>query len=320
MNNRLRDYICNRNMDKIRNTFKKYFSASGLELPDDISPYGELSSKDGWHLIYSLAEDCDMNPLLKFEASHRMTNTRYISIDSSGELDGLDIDETDSSAIRLSGLGDNADYFCKNPREHDKGYTFFWENSSPFSQWHKSDFRALGIGFNSAEQYMMFQKAILFNDYETAEKILDTRNVRTQKELGRQVKGFGNGLWTVNCRRIVYEANKYKFSQNRQLLDELLATRGTTLVEASPYDTIWGIGLTKDDERATDRSKWKGKNWLGHILTLLRDDFENVFSGSVAPNLAPFIRAENFHYLCARFNNIDEKWQAKRLKELYWCR
>ena len=263
MNNRLRDYICNRNMDKIRNTFKKYFSASGLELPDDISPYGELSSKDGWHLIYSLAEDCEMNPLLRFEASHRMTNTRYISIDSSGELDGLDIDETDSSAIRLSGLGDNADYFCKNPRE-------------------KSDFRALGIGFNSAEQYMMFQKAILFNDYETAEKILDTRNVRTQKELGRQVKGFDNGLWTVNCRRIVYEANKYKFSQNRQLLDELLATRGTTLVEASPYDTIWGIGLTKDDERATDRSKWKGKNWLGHILTLLRDDFENVFSGSAA--------------------------------------
>lgn len=282
MNNRLCDYICNRNMDKIRNTFKKYFSASGLELPNDISPYGELSSKDGWHLIYSLAEDCEMNPLLRFEASHRMTNTRYISIDSSGELDGLDIDETDASAIRLSGLGDNADYFCKNPREHDKGYTFFWENSSPFSQWHKSGFKALGIGFNSAEQYMMFQKAILFNDYETAEKILDTRNVRTQKELGRQVKGFDNGLWTVNCRRIVYEANKYKFSQNRQLLDELLATRGTTLVEASPYDTIWGIGLTKDDERATDRSKWKGKNWLGHILTLLRDDFENVFSGSAA--------------------------------------
>ena len=80
---------------------------------------------------------------------------------------------------------------------------------------HKSDFRALGIGFNSAEQYMMFQKAILFNDYETAEKILDTGNVRTQKELGRQVKGFDNGLWAVNCRRIVYEANKYKFAQNR---------------------------------------------------------------------------------------------------------
>ena len=145
MNNRLCDYICNRNMDKIRNTFKKYFSASGLELPNDISPYGELSSKDGWHLIYSLAEDYEMNPLLRFEASHRMTNTRYISIDSSGELDGLDIDETDASAIRLSGLGDNADYFCKNPREHDKGYTFFWKNSSPFSQWHKSDFRAPGI-------------------------------------------------------------------------------------------------------------------------------------------------------------------------------
>ena len=105
----------------------------------------------------------------------------------------------------------------------------------------------MGIGFNSAEQYMMFQKAILFNDYETAEKILDTGNVRTQKELGRQVKGFDNGLWAVNCRRIVYEANKYKFAQNRQLLDELLATRGTTLVEASPYDTIWGIGMTKDD-------------------------------------------------------------------------
>ena len=78
MNNRLRDYICNRNMDKIRNTFKKYFSASGLELPDDISPYGELSSKDGWHLIYSLAEDCDMNPLLKFEASQAWILTKPI--------------------------------------------------------------------------------------------------------------------------------------------------------------------------------------------------------------------------------------------------
>ena len=144
MNNRLRDYICNRNMDKIRNTFKKYFSASGLELPDDISPYGELSSKDGWHLIYSLAEDYEMNPLLRFEASHRMTNTRYISTDSSGELDGLNIDETDSSAIRLSGLGDNADYFCKNPREHDKGYTFFLGKFLPVLPMAQKRFQGIG--------------------------------------------------------------------------------------------------------------------------------------------------------------------------------
>lgn len=151
-------------------------------------------------------------------------------------------------------------------------FTFFWTNASPFSNWHKASFELNGIQYNCTEQHMMHQKALLFKDEPIAQQILSTSDQKQQKALGRKVKNFDPTIWNANCKRIVYEGNEAKFKQNEHLLTELLATQGTTLVEASPYDTIWGIGLSKDNPKAQNRQTWRGKNWLGEVLTQLRED------------------------------------------------
>lgn len=130
-----------------------------------------------------------------------------------------------------------------------------------------------GLTFNSAEQFMMYGKAKLFGDNEIAGKILNSKNVREQKSLGRKVKNFDLETWNKNALDIVYRGNKAKFEQNTEYLELLLLTKGTTIVEASPTDNVWGIGLTADNIDANDILKWKGTNWLGIVLTELRQDF-----------------------------------------------
>ncbi|PZT55316.1 NADAR family protein [Paenibacillus silvae] len=151
-------------------------------------------------------------------------------------------------------------------------FTFFWHTASPFSQWDPADFIVNGLQYTSAEQYMMHQKALLFGDLKIAEQIMSTNSASVQKKLGRQVKGFDQTVWEAECQRIVYEGNQAKFTQNEELLAALLATRGTTLVEASPDDRIWGVGLAEDNPRIRNRSTWRGTNWLGEILTRLREE------------------------------------------------
>lgn len=119
---------------------------------------------------------------------------------------------------------------------------------------------------------MMYGKALLFDDQEIAEKVLKSSNPGSQKALGRKVKNFDQKVWTENARKIVYKANEAKFKQNEHLLKKLLKTKDTTLVEASPVDPIWGIGLAEDNPHAHNRHTWRGKNWLGQVLTKLRED------------------------------------------------
>ncbi|MBW5447656.1 DUF1768 domain-containing protein [Cohnella sp. CFH 77786] len=154
-------------------------------------------------------------------------------------------------------------------------FTFFWRTESPFSQWHPARFEAAGIVFQCAEQYMMYEKAKLFGDEDVASQILRTNSPVEQKKLGRKVKSFDQAKWEAECKRIVYEGNYAKFTQNQALLQKLLQTAGTTLVEASPVDCIWGIGLAEDDPRSRHRKTWRGKNWLGEVLTQLREDLLN---------------------------------------------
>jgi len=149
-------------------------------------------------------------------------------------------------------------------------FTFFW--SGIFSQWYTAPFIINGIPYNCAEQYMMQQKALTFNDFEIALKVMCTKNPREQKALGRQVKNFKMIKWAEVARDIVYTGNYAKFTKNPELYEQLIATQGTTLVEASPKDTLWGIGLAEDDPRALNRETWLGKNWLGEVLTKVRDD------------------------------------------------
>jgi ribA/ribD-fused uncharacterized protein len=151
-------------------------------------------------------------------------------------------------------------------------FTFFYEEKSPFSQWYLSDFTVGGIKFNCAEQYMMYMKAKLFEDEQKAIEILQTNIPREQKWLGQTVRNFNQEKWESEREKIVYDGNYAKFTQNLELKEELLKTAGTTLVEASPINIIWGVGLAEDDDRILDRTKWRGLNLLGKILTQLRED------------------------------------------------
>jgi len=158
-------------------------------------------------------------------------------------------------------------------------FTMFW--SGPFSQWHPSRFRdpETGTRYTNAEQYMMRQKALLFGDRQTARQIMRETHPRKIKKLGRDVRGFNQAKWDAKARDIVYRGNQLKFSQNPGLRDQLFATHGTTLVEASPNDRIWGIGLRASDSKAKSRRTWRGTNWLGETLTRLRDDMIREHEG-----------------------------------------
>lgn len=156
-------------------------------------------------------------------------------------------------------------------------FTFFWDG--PFSQWHACYFVIDKIEYNCAEQFMMAEKARLFEDEETLEMIMETDVPATQKALGRQVDGFRKDVWEddetdngrPHCWNVVFRGNMEKFGQNSYLLQELLNTSGTTIVEASPEDRIWGIGLGENDPGARSRHSWQGLNWLGEVLTEVRE-------------------------------------------------
>ena len=153
-----------------------------------------------------------------------------------------------------------------------ENFTFFFTKNSPFSQWYPCEFVVDGVSFCCTEQYMMFGKASLFGDDQTAAEILATPNPQQHKALGRNVTPFDEKAWRAAREQIVMAGNRAKFMQNAELLLALLATAPTTLVEASPFDRIWGIGLDAKNPQALDRKTWRGQNLLGQILTTLRDE------------------------------------------------
>ncbi|MBD2579063.1 NADAR family protein [Oscillatoria sp. FACHB-1406] len=153
-----------------------------------------------------------------------------------------------------------------------KQFTFFVDYTSPFSQWYIVPFTLNGITYNCAEQFMMYQKALLFGDLQTAKKIIAAKHPQQHQELGRMVQNFDSTIWSQYCQQIVYRGNKEKFSQHEHLLDLLLKTRGTLLVEAYRHDRKWSVGLDRNDPKIFDISQWPGKNWMGLILTKLRED------------------------------------------------
>lgn len=157
-------------------------------------------------------------------------------------------------------------------------YLFFWGHKQKknvvdkacLSQWFPATFNAQGSQYSSAEQFMMAAKAKLFEDDESLAKILATQDPGKAKALGRKVKNFEQSKWQAHCFAIVVEANVYKFSQNQAMKAFLLATGDKVLVEASPRDKIWGIGLAEKDPRCTNPHLWCGQNLLGFALMAAR--------------------------------------------------
>lgn len=147
-------------------------------------------------------------------------------------------------------------------------YEFFW--GGPFSQWAESNFTIDGVTFNTCEQWMMYNKAKLFGDIETLQSIMDTPFPNEQKALGRKVKNFDDAKWMEVAYDIVVEGNRAKFNQNPKLMKDLEDTCGKLLVEASPYDKRWGIGMAAGDPGIEDPVNWKGDNLLGKAITQVR--------------------------------------------------
>ena len=125
--------------------------------------------------------------------------------------------------------------------------------------------------FFSSEQYMMWRKAMLFGDMNTASLIRQTTTPCEAKVLGRQVKYFDQDIWEKHAIDIVTEANNLKFTQNPDLMRILIATGSSVLVEAAANDSIWGIGLSEANARITPPEEWPGTNWLGTCLMRVRD-------------------------------------------------
>ena len=124
--------------------------------------------------------------------------------------------------------------------------------------------------FFSVEQYMMYHKALLMGDLKTSSKILNAKTSLQCKRLGKKVKQWNEELWKKNRYLIVYQGVFLKFSQNKDLKEKLLNTGNKILAEASKWDKIWGIGLSKKDSLLG--KKWKGTNLLGTILMDVRSN------------------------------------------------
>jgi ribA/ribD-fused uncharacterized protein len=162
----------------------------------------------------------------------------------------------------------------ENKQNHSKNYVFFWRTNSPFSNWYPAKYTYNGIEFNCSEQGVMWNKATLFGDDEIAKKILDCSGgeQRKIKELGRQVKNFKESVWVANREHIYKEHCRAKFIQNNDLRQKLLETGNKTLVEASPTDKIWGIGLEEKNAKLITPDRWPGLNLLGKVLTEIKNE------------------------------------------------
>lgn len=153
---------------------------------------------------------------------------------------------------------------------------YFWkptQDNGYLSNWYPSPFRVASVDmiFSNAEQFMMYCKAKLFKDEMMAKKIMETDNPNEIRSLGRLVTNFDPVKWEEKCDQVVTQACYLKFSQNKELKEKLLATGDKLLVEASPYDKKWGIGLSKYNAIKTKKENWPGENRLGKCLMNVRE-------------------------------------------------
>lgn len=157
-------------------------------------------------------------------------------------------------------------------------YLFFWGHrqaghqisKSCFSQWFPAPFVVDGINYPTAEHYMMAGKARIFHDEQVLAQILKTDHPDAVKRLGRKVKNYDEQTWIESRYQVVVDGNHAKFSQHPDMANFLLKTADSIIVEASPVDRIWGIGMTKDNPACQDPRKWQGLNLLGFALMEVR--------------------------------------------------
>jgi ribA/ribD-fused uncharacterized protein len=205
-----------------------------------------------------------------------------------------------------------------NKREQLK-FLFFWGHrkskdgtvtNSCFSQWYESPFEINGVIYKTTEHWMMAQKALLFDNFDIYEQIIQAESPGKAKAFGRAVTDFDEAIWKEHRSEIVRIGNIHKFNQDQAFGTYLLNTHHRILVEASPVDTIWGIGLTKDSQDAKNVAAWRGLNLLGFALMEARDFlqeygfFEVDFKFKTPWNEVPEIKSD------------DEFWKIEKGKAI----
>ncbi|MFI7019623.1 NADAR family protein [Streptomyces sp. NPDC050164] len=159
-------------------------------------------------------------------------------------------------------------------------YLHFWGHrprpdgrigASCLSQWWPAPFTVDGVECATAEHWMMAGKARLFGDAAAERAVLAAGHPAGAKKAGRLVRGFDEAIWQRERFRIVVEGSVHKFGAHPELREFLLNTGDRVLVEASPEDRVWGIGLAADDEAAADPERWRGANLLGFALMEARE-------------------------------------------------
>ena len=185
------------------------------------------------------------------------------------------ISRTEADSEELHNVPEPQSVIAPEPiSESSTQYRFFFKKSDFMSQWHPIHFIVDGMTYNCCEQFMMAQKALLFHDYYIYQLIMEATLPQEQKKLGRYIAAFDDTTWDEHKMNIVKTANKAKFTQNPELLEQLRATGDDVLAEANPYDTIWGIGLKMNDPNAQDETAWPGQNLLGNILMQIRTELQ----------------------------------------------
>lgn len=167
-----------------------------------------------------------------------------------------------------------------------RGIIGFWRESDPLgfcSNWHPSGFEFAGVSFVTSEHWMMWQKACVMGDWDTASEILSAPTPQRAKELGAKVKPYSDDLWAEVREQLVYYGVREKFLQNPELARKLLSTGSTVLAEASPYDRIWGVSMKAEDSGFGDISKWRGSNLLGRICMRVRSDLRVLDGVGIRP-------------------------------------
>ncbi len=210
----------------------------------------------------------------------------------------------------------NVDSLLQSNKTYSRDdFVFFWGhtdrkedvNKSCLSQWYMCSFVVDNVSYNCAEQFMMAEKARIFGDDDTWQQIMASYDPMTIKKLGRKVRNFNAYVWKKNCQQIVKRGNLAKFSQNQKLLEYLLGTGDKILVEASPKDTIWGIGLAEDASEASNPRLWQGENLLGFALMEVRDMLKGRFGMSPEDDVkkALLMWTMGAGNSARRFNNED---------------
>jgi len=209
----------------------------------------------------------------EIEAKRRLLNPYFITARKANAKARLSMDKLTIEGITYT--ADTVDtipsqYHPQHTKEVGQNIVAFYTTKSPFSNFYQCQFSQDSVVYTSAEQYLAYQKALVFNDIETANKVIKAVDPARAKALGRRVKGFDSKLWGQRRQEIMREALTLKFDQNPALKEQLAATKNKILVEANPFDKFWGAGLSLYNPKLEKQRDWPGQNVLGKILMELR--------------------------------------------------